>query len=96
MKTIKTKTNKVHNKMSEKRLDLLSIYAGLDITYPAQDQKGVSICQAISSFFKNAENTLIFLQPQRNSEYKQALFFKRSEPFGVALQHLSEIESPYV
>jgi hypothetical protein len=52
-------------KMMQKNLDLLSIYAGLDITYPAADP-GASMNQAISCFFKKAENALTLLQPKKN------------------------------
>jgi hypothetical protein len=48
--------------MFEKRLDLLSLYAGLDITYPAEGQMDASLSQAISCIFKKAEAKLNILQ----------------------------------
>jgi oligoendopeptidase F len=62
--------------MSEKRMDLLSLYAGLDITYPATDQRA-SLYQAISSFFKKTENALSFLQSQGNRNHTQTPKFKK-------------------
>jgi hypothetical protein len=58
--------------MSEKRLDFLSLYAGLDIGRPASGQRA-SLYQAISCFFNKAENYLTILQPKRNRNNIQTL-----------------------
>jgi hypothetical protein len=51
--------------MTEKNFDLLSLYAGLDITYPAAGT-GASIQKAVSCFFTKAENALNHLHPKTN------------------------------
>jgi len=52
--------------MTNQNLDPLSLYAGLNITYPAT-ATGVSIQQAISSFLDKAENALNHLQPRNRA-----------------------------
>jgi hypothetical protein len=62
--------------MSEKRMDFLSLYAGLDIGRPASGQRA-SLYQAISYFFNRAENTLTALLPQETGTiYKRQNFEK--------------------
>jgi hypothetical protein len=63
--------------MSEKRMDLLSLYAGLDIGRPVAGQR-VSLYQAISCFFNRPENTLTTLlyPKETGTTYKRQNFNK--------------------
>ena len=56
--------------MTQKSLDLLSLYAELDIIYPTTGT-GASMHQAMSCFFDKAENTLTYLQARRDTANKQ-------------------------
>ena len=62
--------------MSEKRIDLLSLYAGLDIGRPASGQR-TSLYQAISCFFNKAEKTLTTLLPKETGTTCKRQNFKK-------------------
>ncbi len=57
--------------MTNQNLDPLSLYAGLNITYPATGGIGTSMNKAISCFFDKAENALAHLQPKSNRAIPQ-------------------------
>jgi hypothetical protein len=103
-KMVQTKTKNQHGvlqKMAEKKLDWLSLYAGLDITYPTTSQREASICQGISCFFKKTENTLARLQPTTNRNGSSTIIktntddlcFKRENTLSLLSRHDSSLKS---